>query len=206
MELSSCHHGIPAPSSGWAARSVEGGWMRFAAAAVGLLIAGCARGETCSPIPMRVPHGGFAVLGTVVDDFDQDGRDDVVIVSDCADIGPCLTARFYSSDGAGVLVPGQWEQFVSGLPAPGAADLDGVNGPDLVFTTLWGGTVEVHPSRGDGSFGSPVAWPVGPRAFAAAVGDLDGDGLADIAATDDLTLTVNVLLNQGGASFSPPVP
>ena len=63
-----------------------------------------------------------------------------------------------------------------------AVDLDGDGDTDLATANAWDGTVRVHLSHRDGTFGSSVAGAAsGGYAHSVAAGDLNGDGRMDLA-------------------------
>ena len=92
-------------------------------------------------------------------------------------------------------------------------DLNRDGNPDLAVVNLCGddaqcnqrGTVSVLINRGDGTFAPKVDFPVGKSPSSAAIGDLDGDGKADLATAnwcgDDVKCesggTISVLINDG---------
>jgi hypothetical protein len=92
-----------------------------------------------------------------------------------------------------------------------AADLDGDSKPDVVAPNFYSNTASVLRNNGDGTLtagaeffvdADPDAQPSG-----VAVADLNGDGHPDLSFTI-LFLdrsTINVLLNQGDGTFTPPV-
>src|SRR5207249_5962697 len=59
--------------------------------------------------------------------------------------------------------------------------------------------------QGSGSFAAPVAFPVGLRPVAIAVGDLDGDGSVDFTTANVGSNTVSVRLHRPDGSFAPAV-
>lgn len=77
--------------------------------------------------------------------------------------------------------------------------------------TSFGGEINdlsVLLGRGDGTFDSPTGYDIGAKVSNVAVGDLNGDGAADLVATQFTTSTVQVLLGDGSGSFVelPPTP
>jgi hypothetical protein len=90
---------------------------------------------------------------------------------------------------------------------PGAVALghfEGANLPLDAATANQNGTVSVLLGNGDGTLQSPVNYALGTTPEAVAVGDLLGNGLADVV-TANLNGTVSVLLSNGGGSFQSPI-
>jgi hypothetical protein len=66
---------------------------------------------------------------------------------------------------------------------------------DAVAANLVAGTVSVLRGKGDGTFEAARDRPLGSEPLALVVSDFDGDGLADIAATDLVDHAIRVLLS-----------
>lgn len=93
------------------------------------------------------------------------------------------------------------------------ADLNEDGKPDLITTNLEGNNSTVLLGQGNGSFreapGSP--FPCGDAPFAVAIGDINGDGHADLAIADAPTITsesrgrdgLYILLGDGAGNFHP---
>src|SRR5205823_94931 len=71
------------------------------------------------------------------------------------------------------------------------ADLNGLNGLDLVVADSAGNQIDVLLGVGNGAFGTPIPLAVGAAPIALAVGQLDGSSPLDL-----------VIANQGSNSFS----
>lgn len=87
-------------------------------------------------------------------------------------------------------------------------DLNGDGKPDIVTGASGGATgtdlVVVLTGNGDGTFTLPLTVPAANTAAVASigVGDFDGDGVPDVAVTDNNTGTFTVFVNNGSASFT----
>ena len=79
-------------------------------------------------------------------------------------------------------------------------DVDGDGDQDIVVLSQYGdqpGDLAVLLNDG-GSFRVPVHTSTGQGSFTMAAGDVDGDGLPDLALADSITGSVRLLLNVGG--------
>lgn len=88
-----------------------------------------------------------------------------------------------------------------------AADFNGDGIVDLAATNdgappFDGTIVDILLGRGDGSFGSPVAFTVGTTPFPLIAADFNGDGRIDLAVGNFLSASVSVLLGQGDGTFA----
>jgi hypothetical protein len=164
-------------------------------------------------------------FGIAAGDFDGDGNPDLVVGRTTGNI------HFVKGNGDGTFaspVPFAWKQAFFNAWAFAATDLDGDGDLDIV----WGanaaspstapfvvndGEIRVFYGNGDGTFqqspysvsgvlhnaGSLIA-DVGTDAGSLAIGDVDGDGDADIVAgaVDGANSVVRLLRNGGGGIFT----
>ncbi|HEY3243886.1 MAG TPA: VCBS repeat-containing protein, partial [Phycisphaerae bacterium] len=99
--------------------------------------------------------------------------------------------------------------FTSTLPTWGAlGDLDGDGDLDAVATYAREHPIDAEQSSlvvllnaGDGVFHSDARYECGDYPGSVAIGDLDGDGLNDLAVTNTYSGQVSVLINAGGGHF-----
>jgi hypothetical protein len=87
-----------------------------------------------------------------------------------------------------------------------AGDLDGDGRPDLVVANVNSSTVSVlrNTSGGNGTitFAAKVDYATGVNPSFVSIGDLDGDGRSDLAATNESGDSVSVLRNLGDGTFA----
>ncbi|MDI1428534.1 FG-GAP repeat domain-containing protein [Polyangium sorediatum] len=115
------------------------------------------------------------------------------------------------SGGAGALFKAPASYVVGADLSPplwlAGGDLDGDGATDIVTAnSQQDNTYTILRGKGDGTFGPPETFPVAMNMntillFSVAIGDLSGDGKADIALSH--LGTVSVLVNQGDGTFPP---
>jgi hypothetical protein len=88
-----------------------------------------------------------------------------------------------------------------------SADLNGDGKLDLAYlvSTQTGSpsSVIIQLGKGDGSFQSPVSYPVGKVPQSLIVSDFNGDGKPDLALANTQDNTVSILLGKGDGTFQP---
>jgi hypothetical protein len=155
--------------------------------------------------PLRYAVGGYAWEPPLVADFNGDGLLDVVESDDEYNLvylqgygeGTFKAAPTYS-------LPNSFDQRAY-TEAVATGDFNGDGIPDVVVSEVGnsGSTgVTVYLGRGDGTFSAGVSYGPSSDMIAVAVGDFNGDGKLDIAAIDDDSQSVQILLGNGDGSFS----
>ena len=146
-------------------------------------------------------------VSATVGDFDADGHSDLIVPNiNRAGVVVLL------GDGAGGLAAPLFTPLPSGgsVLAAAAGDLNGDAKLDAIAGTIddTGGAIRVLLGKGDGTFtlGQRINYS-SSTLMQVALGDLDGDGDLDIAATVDQPIgdTVEVVINKGGATFGKPI-
>ncbi|UCD63501.1 MAG: VCBS repeat-containing protein [Candidatus Zixiibacteriota bacterium] len=84
-----------------------------------------------------------------------------------------------------------------------SADVDGLNGIDLITTNSYDNTVCVMLNDGSGNFGTGVTYSTGNFPVAVCAIDVYGTGLSDLAVVNEADDNVLILSNNGDGTFSP---
>jgi hypothetical protein len=164
-------------------------------------------------------HGGFTpatgspiTIGSypqaiAIGDFSGDGKPDIAALNTGDGVNPA-TVSVLLGNGSGGFTPATGSPFLVGVYATGITigDFNGDGKPDLATADSEFSTVSVLLGTGSGSFAPATNSPFhgfgldGP--FAIAVGDFNGDGKPDLAATDYQDDKGSVLLNTSVAAAS----
>lgn len=142
---------------------------------------------------------------------DLDGDGDLDVAASQNDVtGTVAQVALFANLGAGALAaPVYVPAGPQGVAGIDAADVDGDGDQDLVVAN-WGriglgNDVSLLLNDGTGSFAAPLSYAVRKSPTRLAAGDLDGDGLPDLAVAHDDAATVSILLGAGDGSFGPAV-
>ena len=167
--------------------------------------------------PVNYTAGTFA-FDIKIGDLNGDGKLDLVVadqVQGTDGSSAALEVTVFLNLGGGT--------FAAGVPYPVAAtgtanldlsiglgDLDGDGRLDLVEALGDGsvagfGKVTILLNDGSGAFVESANGPTGIQVSRILVADLNGDGKADLAASESTTKTVAVLLNRGAGVLASPV-
>jgi hypothetical protein len=130
-----------------------------------------------------------------VHDVNGDDRPDVVVAGVCG-----VTVLLNGGDGR--LADAAWYETVTGTVAIG--DIDGDGDTDIIDTGPGGWSADVLLNDGKGVFGAASGHAVASPTQTA-IGDMNGDGLADLVVTQGaVDFGFAVMLNDGGARLGPP--
>ncbi|MFY9726973.1 MAG: FG-GAP-like repeat-containing protein [Bryobacteraceae bacterium] len=135
--------------------------------------------------------------GLLVADLNNDGKQDVVVLSGGTSTAPAAVAVFLGK-GDGTVTPGATYATTGYGPyAAVAFDFNGDNKLDLAVLTE--GNIAIFLGHGDGTFAAPVNYPVSQLDMTLALGDFNGDGHADLVAAGNQNFSM--LLGNGDGTF-----
>jgi hypothetical protein len=143
-------------------------------------------------------HGPATVL---LGDVNADGKSDYVTVNLLAGTVSVLPGKGDGTCAGNVETP-IGRDVTSSSSSAALGDTNGDGKLDLIVTSTSPSTVSVLLGKGDGSFTSPVDYPVGDGPVLVALRDLDRDGKLDILVAASVSGTVSVLLGHGDGTFA----
>ena len=140
---------------------------------------------------------GSGPRSVAVGDFNRDGIRDLTVAN-----FDSTTVSVLRGTGNGAFGAAQVFAAGSGPISVAVGDLDRDGIEDLVAanygtTSVAGLTVSVLRGNADGTFGAAVPLGVGERPIFVAIGDFNRDGSPDLAAANNVSNTVSVLLGNG---------
>jgi hypothetical protein len=159
---------------------------------------GDGKGTFLSPLHYPIQDTASAAAAG---DLDGDGYSDVAVITTPGDVSSSGAIELFFNQRDGTLLQGGTINLgKQGGVAIAIDDLNHDGIPDLVFSTeelterslAW---IGVSLGRGAGQFGPPVFYPIGSGSVQIAIGDVNGDGVPDLAAA----VSGNPPLNNSGA-------
>jgi hypothetical protein len=168
------------------------------------VLLGSGDGTFQTAITTSAPFPGNQATSVVVADVNGDGISDVV-VADPANYA--LVVFLGNGDGSFRLASKISTKAIPTSIAVGDLNRDGKF--DLVVgNQSFSGTFSVYWGNGDGTFQAPTVYQPGifPGTISSvAVADFNGDGILDIAATNNFSNELFILLGKGNGTFQSPI-
>ena len=153
-----------------------------------------------------LPDTGFSPYGIAVGDFNGDGKLDMAVVNQCGNTGDCaagsISVLVGNGDGTFTLAASPAVGRYASRLAVGDFNRDGLL--DIAVPNPEDGSVSVLLGYGDGTFAQAPQSPfsIGECPLAIAAGDLNADGILDLAITDQCQNVVFVLAGHGDGTFN----
>jgi hypothetical protein len=143
---------------------------------------------------------GFRPYSVSIGDLDGDGKADLAT----ANYGSSTVSVFRNTGSAGTISYAAKVDFATGLDpySVSIGDLDGDGKADLAVANFESNTVSVFRNTGSAgtiSYAAKVDFATGSFPISVSIGDLDGDGKADLATANYGSSTVSVFRNTGSA-------
>jgi hypothetical protein len=164
------------------------------------------KGDGTFTLTSSYSTGGSDSWFVVTGDFNRDGHPDLAVAN-----WSSQNLSVMLNDGKGAFLPSVIYPVNANVDSIAAADLNGDGIVDLIAIDSYPGAVSVLLGNSDGTFQAANTSSWGYNYLGnLAVGDLDGDGIPDLAVTvDDGTSVGNtglaVAKGNGDGSFQPPV-
>jgi hypothetical protein len=171
---------------------------------VSVLLASGAPGSFAAPVTYNASTPNYTT-GITLGDFNNDGRLDIIAFNQGLKAGGGTgTVTLLLNTGNGVFAA-PVDIFSSGTVQPyegTTCDLNNDGNLDLVFVnyTLTDG-VTVMLGNGNGTFAAPTFYATSGDADEVRIGDVNGDGIADIVTSNGASGSVAVFLGNGNGTF-----
>ncbi len=144
---------------------------------------------------------GTSPQSVAIGDLNGDGKPDLAVANENSD-----SVSVFMNNGNGTFAT-KVDYITGSLPYSVAiGDLNGDGKADLAvanyISNFGSSSVSVFINTGNGIFAAKVDYTTGTASTYVAIGDLNGDGKADLAVTNTLSDTVSVFLNNGNGTFA----
>jgi uncharacterized repeat protein (TIGR01451 family) len=146
----------------------------------------------------RVEPGSQGPLSLVMDDFNNDGNEDIAVAGSGG-----LFVLLGNGDGTF-----QAPVKISSDPMAGIVngDFNQDGNEDIAVTNPAAGTIEIFDGNGDGTFAAPISETVAPGVTGIATGDFNNDGVTDLAVTVPAQNLIDLLLGNSTTVTEPSPP
>jgi hypothetical protein len=150
---------------------------------------------------------GSFPTSVAVGDFNGDGKADIAVANSGFSPNYTPSVSVLLGKGDGTFSGGGSYSAGEGPTSVAVGDFNGDGKEDLVVANSGNayyndmGTVVVLLGNGDGTFQSGVSSAAGNGPFFVAVGDFNGDGIADVAVANQSSYDLSVLLGKGDGTF-----